>query len=86
MTDKTEEQIAREKAAIEAMKNAKANMAVALDRVATLERALDNAIAVLRWTKSHVGPSAYIYGQVIPMVKATDYIDERIAEAQRALG
>lgn len=85
MTDKTEEQIAREKAAVDAMKNAKSNMGTALERIATLESALAGAIAALSWTKKHVGQDSYIYA-TSPMVRAHDFIDEKIAQARKALG
>lgn len=61
MTEKNDEQIARDKAAIEAMKNAKSNMAVALDRIALLERTLTSAISYLKFAKGDISPSVYCY-------------------------
>lgn len=61
MTDKTEEKIAQERAAVEAMRNAKSNMTAALDRIATLERALDRAKISLSLCKGYVGPNVYIW-------------------------
>jgi hypothetical protein len=55
MTDKTEAQIDREKAAVAAMTNAKSNMNDVLARVATLERALANATSAISRLKRHVG-------------------------------
>ena len=55
MTEKTEAQIEREKAAVNAMKNAKSNMDEVLSRVATLERALSNASSAISRLKRHVG-------------------------------
>lgn len=59
--DKDEEQIARDKAAIEAMKNAKANMTTALDRIGLLERTLGSAIAALSRAKDDISPKVYCY-------------------------
>lgn len=42
MTEKSEEQIDREKAAVASLKGAKSNMAAALERIETLESALRN--------------------------------------------
>ena len=61
MTDKTEEQIAKDKAAVEAMRNAKSNMDAALTRIATLENALGRAISDLKRAKHDISPSVYCY-------------------------
>lgn len=59
MTD--EERIAANKAAIEAMKNAKANMGTAIDRIVQLERALGEAISGLRQAKDYISSNVYAY-------------------------
>lgn len=59
---KSDEQIAKEKAAIDAMKNAKANMDTALARIADLEYALGKAISEIKRFKGYVPASAYLYG------------------------
>lgn len=61
MTDKTEEKIAQERAAVEAMRNAKSNMTAALERIATLEGALERAKGSLSRCKGYVGPNVYIW-------------------------
>lgn len=61
MTDKTEEQVAKEKAAVEAMRNAKANMDTALRRITDLENALNRAIEDLKRAKRDISPNVYCY-------------------------
>lgn len=61
MIDKTEEQIAKDKAAVLAMKNAQANMSAALERIATLERALSNASSTIGTLRGYISPSVYVY-------------------------
>lgn len=84
MTEKTEEQVAKEKAAVDSMRNAKANMEATLSRIGTLERALSTAISHMRGHKDYVPTSAHLYGATGKTLHAT--IDEHIAEAARALG
>ena len=85
MTDATEEKIARDKAAVDAMRNAKSNMDAALARINTLECALERARANLTRTKDYIGRGAYIYpGNVSRPVH--DAIDEMAADAAKALG
>ena len=61
MTDKTEEQVAKDKAAVEAMRNAKANMDTTLKRIETLENALGRAINDLKRAKQDISPNVYCY-------------------------
>jgi hypothetical protein len=61
MTETPEDKAARDKAAIEAMRNAKSNMSSALDRVSILERALSDAISALRTAKEDISPKVYTY-------------------------
>jgi hypothetical protein len=88
MADKTEEQIAKEREAIDAMRNAKANMTTALDRIATLERGLQDAVSALARAKTYVGPSCYVYyTQGGPTnVSCHADIDKSIATARQKLG
>jgi len=81
--DKTEEQIAKERAAVEAMKNAKANMDGALQRIATLERALGTAREGLIKAKSYIPADAYGYRSE---KTRRDEIDEIIATVGKAFG
>lgn len=60
MSDKTDDQIAKEKAAVEAMRNARSNMAAVLDRVSTLEKALRDAAGQLDEAAKQM-PNAYAY-------------------------
>lgn len=82
MTEKTEAQIEREKAAVAAMSNAKANMDAVLARVATLERVLSDASSAIGRLKRHVGPESKMEwisprGEQKDLV--TKYADEQIA-------
>lgn len=61
MTDKSEEQIAKEKASVEAMKNAKANMDAALSRIATLEQAVEHALTGIKAAKQYIPNNVYVY-------------------------
>lgn len=62
MTDrpKTEDEIAREKEAVEKMKGAKGAMELVLQRQATLETALKQVLIVVDEVKRAVGPSLLI--------------------------
>ena len=59
---KSDEQIERERAAVAAMSNAKANMTATLDRIQTLERALLNAKSSISSLKGYIAPNTYTYG------------------------
>ncbi len=61
MTDKTEEQMDKERAAVDAMRNAKSNMASALGRIETLEKALDRARLEMTEIKKYIPEGAYTY-------------------------
>jgi hypothetical protein len=83
MTDKTEEQIAKDKAAVDAMRNAKSNMDAALARISTLEEALSGAIGGLLEAKRYISPSAYVYGGA---KTAHHHIEGYVCDATKALG
>ncbi len=61
MNDKSKEVIAKEKAAIDAMRNAKANMATALERIETLERGIGALILSANIAKKRLLDGAYDY-------------------------
>lgn len=84
--EKTEEQIAREKAAVDAMRNARANMDASIHRIDTLEVALRRAVEGLRKVKGYVSPAVYAYPLNGKAITCHDEIDEHIARAQMALG
>lgn len=85
MTDATEEKIARDKAAVDAMRNAKSNMDAALARISALESALQNARDHLLQSKGYIAAGVYTYpGQSQSTVH--DRIDGYIAAANKALG
>lgn len=83
--DKTDDQIARERASVEAMRNAKANMTTVLDRVATLERALSSASSTISALKAYIAPGAYTYPSSNGARKCHDIADEGIADIARVL-
>lgn len=60
MTDKTDEQIEKEKQAVAAMRNARANMDAALERISRLETVARNAKAAIQILKSHTGASSHM--------------------------
>lgn len=85
MSDVTEEKIARDKAAVDAMRNAKSNMDYALARISTLESALNNARDAIRQAKGYIAAGVYTYpGQHQSTVH--DRLDAYIAAADKALG
>lgn len=86
MTDRTEEQIARDKAAVDAMKNAKSNMDSALSRIAALESALMAARDDLGRVKAFIGAGAYAYPDGNNRQSVHDYIGTMVARATKALG
>jgi hypothetical protein len=61
MTDKTEEMLAKEKAAVDAMRNAQANMSNAIKRIETLERAFISFISNAEVALKHIPESGYLY-------------------------
>lgn len=84
--EKNEEQIAAQKAAIEAMKNAKSNMGVALDRISQLERALADAISALRQAKEDISPKVYAYKPDNQSQRTVhERIDTQIASVSKVL-
>jgi hypothetical protein len=86
MTDATEEKIARDKAAVDAMRNAKSNMDAALARIATLEQALSYARDNLGRTKQYIGASNYVWSSSSERQTVHDAIDTMVAHATKALG
>lgn len=87
MTDRTEEQIARDKAAVDAMRNAKSNMDAALARITTLEGALKYARDNLTAAKQWVSPNCYTYtGSGRDQRTVHAFVDEAVAHATKALG
>ncbi len=84
--EKTEEQIARERAAVDAMKNAKASMTGALERIATLESALDDARRSISSLKGYIAPTVYQYsnGSSAPVL-CTVAADNAIAAIAKVL-
>ena len=82
MTEKTEEQIAKEREATEAMKNAKSNMDRVLARVETLTRVLQQAKNDLALVKDWVPQSAYGWRSDTP--RHTE-INNMIANIQKVL-
>lgn len=83
--EKTEDLIARERAAVEAMKNAKSNMATVLARVETLERALDCAKGTMSTLKGYIAPGAYTYPVGGNSRKCADIADDAIAAIAKVL-
>lgn len=83
--EKTDDQIARERASVEAMKNAKANMATVLDRVETLERALKTASSTMSTLKGFIAPGAYTYPVSGNSRKCIDLADDGIAAIAKVL-
>lgn len=82
MSDKTEDQIAREREAIEAMKNARANMDRALARNETLQYALNAAKSDLQRVKGWLPVDSYLYESRISQRGA---VDDMIAKIQKVL-
>lgn len=81
--EKSEEVIAREKAAVDAMKNAKANMDSALKRIETLEYALSQARSRIGTFKDYVPSRAHVYDGRKTLHTE---MDEAIAAVTKALG
>jgi len=83
MNEKTEEQIAKDRAAVEAMRNAKANMDTALGRISDLERALGAAVQHIKRFKNYVPAVAYAYSSQNTL---HNEMDEAIAMLTKRLG
>lgn len=86
MAEATEEKIARDKAAVDAMRNAKSNMDAALARITTLEQALAYARDNLVRTKQYIGAPNYTYPASGNAVTVHASIDAMVAHATKALG
>ena len=82
MTDKTDEQLQKEREAIAAMHNAKSNMEKALARIQTLENALRKLGDLATEAHKHLPSTSYMY-QSNRCVK--DEFVERAAIILRAL-
>lgn len=80
MTEQTEEQIAKTKAAIDAMRNAQKNMGTALSRIDELESALKTASNTISRLKGFISPNVYQYGGSETCVKEADKAISAIAK------
>lgn len=81
--EKTEEQIAKERAAVEAMRNARSNMDAALSRIGTLERQLADDRRSIEYYKTFVPKSAYAFRGEKTL---HDIMDEKVFEITKILG
>ena len=61
METKSEEQLQKEREAVEAMRNAKSNMDKALDRIRTLESALKQFGDLTTSVTKHIPNESYLY-------------------------
>lgn len=86
MTEKSEEQIAKERAAVEAMKNAKSNMDAALSRIDTLERAINYALDRMKANKQYVSGNVYTYFHSGQQKSVHTEMDEQIAHIRKLVG
>lgn len=86
MAEKTEEQLVKERDAVEAMRNAKANMSSALDRIQTLESALKLTIDNLGRARNYISSSVYTYPVSGKNELVHTQIDLWIAAARAKLG
>jgi hypothetical protein len=86
MTDAHDEKVARDKAAVDAMRNAKSNMDAALARITTLEQALTYARDNLGRTKQYIGASNYVWSGSNERQSVHDAIDQMVSHATKALG
>jgi hypothetical protein len=84
--EKSEETIVRERAAVEAMKGAKSNMALALDRISTLERALSTAGMTISQLKGFIAPDVYCYPHGNTPKKCRESADDAMASIAKVLG
>lgn len=88
MTEKTEAQLEREKAAVSSMKNAKSNMDEVLARVSRLESALSAASRTIKTLKGHVGSDSMMRwhdGARENLDYVTKYADGEIAAIAKVL-
>ena len=85
VSEEAEAERQREKDAVISMRNAKANMELSLARIATLERALRNAIAAIKYGKSMISPNTYTYPGNREQTTVHARIDQHIADAQKDL-
>lgn len=83
VTDKTEEQLEKERNAVDAMRNAKSNMTAALDRIATLERALETARTEFGNLKQYIPKGAFTYRGANT---CQGLVDESVQKITKALG
>ena len=79
MTD--EERIAKEKASLDAMRNARANMADAIRRIETLERHLRAACDFIDAMKRYVPQDAYEYNSTKSLIKTIAEKNESLRPA-----
>lgn len=84
--EKSDEQIAKEREAVAAMTNAKANMTNALDRIATLERALNSAKSNISTLKGFIAPTTYTYPSQGNPRTCVSVADDAIAAIAKVLG
>jgi hypothetical protein len=85
MADKSEEQIARELAAVQAMKGAKSNMEAALGRIGTLESALRSAASTIGTLKGYIAPQVYTYPVNSSSRRCTEVADDAMAAIAKVL-
>ena len=83
-TAKTDEQIAKERDAVERMKGAKSAMELALSRIGTLESALTTARSRIATFKGYVSPGVYTWGGNSKTCHSE--MDDAIALITKALG
>lgn len=86
MTEKTEEQIAKEKAAVEAMRNAKSNMDTALTRISDLERSLTYAADCLSKARAFISANVYLYPTNGQSLSVHSHIDAQLQQIRKTLG
>ena len=84
MTDKTEEKIAQERAAVDAMRNAKSNMDQAFARISTLESALKSASMSISGLKGYIAAGAYCYPCDKPR-KCHDLVDDAVTAIAKVM-
>jgi multidrug resistance efflux pump len=83
MDEKSEEQIAKERAAVESMRNAKANMDAALSRISSLEGTLRSARSNIESFKRYVPSGVYPFKSE---KSVHNFMDEAIAAITKAIG
>ena len=82
MSTPDEERIAKEKASLDAMRNARANMADAISRIETLEKHLAAACSFIDGMKRYVPKDAYGYQSTKTL---HDTITENVQSLRRVL-